>query len=232
MQWDLSKNHIPIPKASPIDQNNMMCFTFRKANESTAFFCEATLSSRKHAETIKFEKFKRTCRVTVTCDGKLKCYFCDYSVSKGSPSRHIISCNQRKVSIGDFHIRHCKSYNCGSMVGKIVSKYGDHNLPNFRGEYDMSSIDASNEESTQTDHGSNVIEELSDAITIPMSSSCTSINKSKEFYSRCTNTCDHMWSVVSKPLSSSALGTIFFENMMKECERKTAEFIEKNHENK
>ena len=89
---------------------------------------------------MEFEKNKRKHKVTVTFDGELKCEFCNFCLSFGSPCRHVIACNLQDVYISDFHIRNSKSYNCGSMDGIVTRKFVDYSLPSFRRKYEISEI--------------------------------------------------------------------------------------------
>ena len=115
-------------------------FTFDQDNDATKYQFSGVFGSGKCTQKLQFEKYKRAHRVTVTVDGKLKCEFCNYCLSFGSPCRHVIACNRQNVCISDFHIRNTKSYNCGSMDGKVERKFGDYGLPLFRGSYEASEI--------------------------------------------------------------------------------------------
>ena len=115
-------------------------FTFNHDDDAIKYHFSGVFGSGKCIEKLKFEKHKRVHRVTVTVDGTLKCEFCNHCTSFGSPCRHVIACNQQNVCISDFHIRNTKSYNCGSMDGKVERNFGDYGLPLFRGSYETSEI--------------------------------------------------------------------------------------------
>ena len=109
----------------------------KNKNEDTKYYFSAYFGERKSKEHVQFEKHNRKYKVTVTFDGKLKCEFCDFCDSLGSPCRHVISCNRQEVYISDFHIRNSKSYKCRSMDGTVNRNFADYSLPSFRGKHEM-----------------------------------------------------------------------------------------------
>ena len=122
----------------PDNPSLMMHFTFDHEDGATKHHCSKLFGSGKCTEKVQFEKHKRVYKVTVTVNGKLRCEFCNHCSSFGCSHRHTIVCNRQNVCITDFYIRNSKSYNCGSMGGKIERKFTDHSLPLFRGSYETS----------------------------------------------------------------------------------------------
>ena len=142
-------------------------------------------------------------------------------------------CNRQNVSISDFHIRNTKSYNCGSMDGKVERKFGDYGLPLFRGSYEASEImikDCNetiiNDSMLRCDLPCFFNEEMN--VELHGSDPKASANSS---YHRCKKAMDHVWSVAGKPLSASKEGALFFDKMMREVETKAANYLASQHSN-
>ena len=230
IQFDFSSKYEPQPHFSVFNPTCVTHFTFSTKNDGKNEQFEATFKKGKQKVIVKFEKFKRTHKVTVTSDNKLRCEFCNYSISMGSPCRHIIACNQQKVEISDFHIKHCKSYNCGSMAGKVIRKFGDYSLPSFRGIYDPSKHlpSTTHEIQTENSHASSMGCDQIDCVVSQIRPE-TKSSTSKENYLKCVEARDNLWSVAGKNLSSAEKGAEFYLKLTKEFERKAISFIEENN---
>ena len=216
IQFDLSFKCEPQPHFSELNPSCVKHFAFITQNDGKNEQFEATFKKGNQKAIVKFEKFKRMHKVTVTSDSKLRCEFCNHPISMGSPCRHIIACNQQKVQISDFHIKHCKSYNCGSMVGKVFRKHGDCSLPSFRGIYDPSKHlpSTTHEMQTEKSSASSMGCDQNDCVVTQIGHE-TKSSSSKESHLKRVEARDNLWSVVGKTLSSTEKGAEFYVKMTK-----------------
>lgn len=103
-QWDLNFEYKPIPHTTSITLSFITYFTLKLEDDNKELMFHKSFQAKNYIYYMKFPKFNRIHRVSISNTGKMNCDFCDFSKAVGLPCRHMIAVNKNMITIHNFHI--------------------------------------------------------------------------------------------------------------------------------